>query len=518
MFLFCLHSIKLPNTPPELANISGIIVTCLSNNILSPVISIGPFAASRTNVQFIEFASCSPICNSRAAGITISHGIAKKSDFKVFTGNIEKGGIVKAINVKTGSEKFSRKDIDSFIEYVKIYAAKGLAWMKVTENGLESSVVKFFSSEIQKELVDKLKAEKGDMLLFVSDHKHFVVNDALGNLRLHIAAKLDLIDDKKYNFLWVTEFPLVEYDEDAQRHVALHHPFTMPKDEDLALLDKEPAKVRAKAYDLALNGVELGGGSIRIHKSDIQEKVFRILGISKQEADLKFGFLLEAFKYGAPPHGGLAFGLDRLIALLTNNESIREVIAFPKTKDAESLMEGAPSDVDAKQMKELHVKLDIVAMPKKDELFEKIKESLNNEKAEYEVIEHKAVYTSKEAALVRGTELKQGAKALICKTEKGFVQTVISAAKEIHEQELKKTLGVKDLKLANADEVKELSGASIGAVPPFGNLFGVEVYIDKSVTDNEEIAFNAGLHTHSIKMKSSDLVKITGAKVANFSK
>jgi aspartyl-tRNA synthetase len=445
-------------------------------------------------------------------------GIAKKSDFKVFTDNIKNGGMVKALNVKSGSEKFSRKDIDSFIEFVRIYGAKGLAWMKLTDKGLESSVVKFFKPEVQKELIDKLKASKGDLLLFVSDAKHFVVNDALGNLRLHLAGKLGLIDDKKYNFVWVTDFPLVEYDENAQRHVALHHPFTSPKDEDLALLDKEPGKARAKAYDLALNGVELGGGSIRIHKSDVQEKIFRILGIGKQEADLKFGFLLEAFKYGAPPHGGIAFGLDRLIAMLTKNESIREVIAFPKTKDAESLMEGAPAEVDNQQLKELHVKLDVISAPKKSIVFEKIKDSLNKDKVEYEVMEHKPVYTSKEAALVRGTKLEQGAKALICKTEKGFVQAVISAAKELNEQELKKILGVKNLKLANADEVKELTGISIGAVPPFGNLWGIGVHIDKSITANEEIAFNAGMHTHSIKMKSKDLVKVTGAKLGEFSK
>ena len=444
--------------------------------------------------------------------------VTKKSDFKVFTDNIEAGGIVKALNVKNGVEKFSRKDIDSFIEFVKVYSAKGLAWIKVTDKGLESSVVKFFNPEVQKELVKKLKAQKNDLLLFVSDKKHFTVNDALGNLRLNIAKKLGLIDEKKHNFVWITDFPLVEYDEDAQRHVAIHHPFTSPKDEDLALLDKEPAKVRAKAYDMVLNGVELGGGSIRIHKRDIQEKIFRILGISKQEADIKFGFLLEAFRYGAPPHGGLAFGLDRLIALLTKNESIREVIAFPKTKDAESLMEGAPAEVDNNQLKELHVKLDVISAPKKNIVFEKIKDSLSKDKVEFETMEHKAVYTSKEAADVRGTKIEQGAKALICKTEKGFVQAVVSAAKELDEGKLKEILKVKTLRLANADEVKELTGVSIGAVPPFGNLWNIEVYVDKSITSNEEIAFNAGMHTNSIKMKSSDLVKVTGAKLGEFSK
>jgi len=283
--------------------------------------------------------------------------IVKTSAFKVFTDNIKSGGVVKAINVR--KSPLSRKDIDELMEFVKIYGAKGLAWIKVTDSGLESSIVKYFDEKTQKELGKKLKTQKGDLLLFVSGHKHFTVNDALGNLRVHLGKKLGLIPDN-YSFVWVTDFPLVEYDEDEERHMAVHHPFTSPKDEDMELLDKDPSKAKAKAYDLTLNGVEIGGGSIRIHKREVQEKIFSILGISKEEAQQKFGFLLEAFRYGAPPHGGIAFGMDRIVALLTGNESIREVIAFPKTKSAESLMEGSPSDVDDKQLKELHIKLDIV--------------------------------------------------------------------------------------------------------------------------------------------------------------
>jgi len=284
--------------------------------------------------------------------------IVKNSDFKVFTDNIKSGGIVKAINVK--NSPLSRKEIDELISFVQIYDAKGLAWIKVTDKGLESSIVKFLNEKIQKELIKKLKAQKNDLLLFVSDHKHFIVNAALGALRDHLAKKLNLIKPNTYEFIWATDFPLIEYDENEQKHVAVHHPFTSPKDEDIKLLDKEPEKAKAKAYDLTLNGVEIGGGSIRIHKREIQEKIFKVLGISQKEAQNKFGFLLDAFKYGAPPHGGIAFGMDRIVAILTNNESIREVIAFPKTKNAESLMEGSPSEVDEKQLKELNIKLDIV--------------------------------------------------------------------------------------------------------------------------------------------------------------
>ena len=443
--------------------------------------------------------------------------VLKDSDFKVFTDTIKSGGVIKCINAK-GCANFSRKDVDELISLSQVYGAKGLAWAKIVNGKLESSIAKYLNEKIQKELIKAANAKDNDLLLFVGDHKHFIANTTLGNIRLYLAKKLNLIDKDKYNFLWVTDFPLVEFDEEQQRHLAIHHPFTSPKDKDIALLDKDPLKAKAKAYDLVLNGVELGGGSIRIHKRDVQEKIFSILGISKEEAELKFGFLLEAFKYGAPPHGGIAFGFDRLTAILTNNESIREVIAFPKTKDAESLMEGSPSEVDEMQLKELHIKLDLIKVPEKNIIFEKIKDALNKEKIEYETMEHKAVYTSEQAAEVRGTELKQGCKALICKTEKGFFQGVVSGAKEIDLDKFKKILNVKSIKLADAIEVKKISGLSIGAVPPFGNLFNVPVYFDSSVIKNEIIAFNAGTHTNSIKMKSSDLVKVTGAKTGEFSK
>jgi len=441
--------------------------------------------------------------------------IVKNSDFEAFTKAIKSAGKVKCINAKQCAN-FSRKDIEELTNFVSIYEAKGLAWMKVSEKGLESSIVKFFNDKIQKELIKKTDAKKGDLLLFVADHKHFVVDTALGNLRLELAKRLKLLDDNKHNFIWVTDFPLVEFDEDAQRHVAIHHPFTSPKDDDLKLLEKEPQNVKAKAYDITLNGVELGGGSIRIHKKDLQEKMFKVLGIGKEEAENKFGFLLEAFKYGAPPHGGIALGFDRLVAILTKNESIREVIAFPKTKNAESLMEESPSAVSDEQLKELHIKLDFI-QKKENPVFEKIKSLLDANKVDYEVMEHEAVYTSEQAAKIRGTELKQGCKALICKTEKGYVQAVVSGAKELDLEKLKKILNVKELELADAKQVKKVSDCDIGSVPPFGNLFGIPVYIDKSVVENKIIAFNAGSHTKSIKMESSDLITLTQSKIDDFS-
>ena len=442
--------------------------------------------------------------------------IVADSKFEIFKKAVNEGGMVKCLNAK-GCGNFSRKDIEELTRLAAVHGAKGLAWIKVTDNGMESSIVKFFDAPLQKRLAQKTEAKKDDLLLFVADVKHAVVNAALANLRLELGKRLKLMDPAKYVFTWIVDFPLVEFDETEQRYMALHHPFTSPKDEDLALLDKDPSKVRAKAYDITLNGVELGGGSIRIHRSDTQQKIFSILGLSREEAQQKFGFLLEAFKYGAPPHGGLALGMDRLVAILTGNESIREVIAFPKTKAAESLMENAPSEVNEAQLKELHLRLDIVKVPQADALFRKIIDALEKEKMEHEVMEHKAVYTSQEAADVRGTTLEQGCKALVCKIEKGFVQIVLSAAKELDLRKAKKELDVQFAELADAEDVKKISGVSIGAVPPFGNLFGLKVYVDKSVLDNKEVAFNAGLHTKSIKMKASDLVKVTGAKIVSVS-
>jgi len=285
---------------------------------------------------------------------------ANKSSFKVFTETIKNGGKIKCINAR-GCAKFSRTEIEELEQVAKVYNAKGLAWIKVEEKSealkLEGMCVKFFSEEQQKELVSATSANQGDLLLIIADHKHQIVNTALGQLRLHIAKKLDIIPKEDWNFIWVVDFPLFEYDEDQKRHVAVHHPFTSPKDEDLQFLEAHPSKVRAKAYDLALNGVEIGGGSIRIHRRDIQEQVFNAIGLDKKSAQDKFGFLLDAFKYGAPPHGGIAFGVDRIVAMICGEENLREVIAFPKTKHAESLMEGSPSEVDKEQLDELGMKM-----------------------------------------------------------------------------------------------------------------------------------------------------------------
>ena len=280
--------------------------------------------------------------------------------FGVFTGALENGGSVRGINVK-GQAEMPRKKIDALVEFAKGYGAKGLAYLCVMPDGsYKSSFLKFMTEEELAALVAAMDGQPGDLLLFAAD-KLKTVWAVLGALRCELAKQLELIDNSKFNFLWVTEFPLLEWSEDDNRFVAMHHPFTMPMDEDLALLDTDPGKVRAKAYDIVLNGVELGGGSVRIFQDDVQEKMFETLGFTKEQAWDRFGFLLSAFKYGVPPHAGLAIGLDRFVMLLVKAESIREVIAFPKVKDASCLMTNAPDVVDDKQLEELQLKIEVLA-------------------------------------------------------------------------------------------------------------------------------------------------------------
>ena len=278
--------------------------------------------------------------------------------FKVFTDAVANGGSVRAINAKGCGSKFSRKEIDALVELVKTYKAKGMAWISVEENELKSSFAKFLTEDEIKAIVSTLDAKPGDLLCFVAD-KNQVVYDALGQLRLVVAKKIGLIDHEKYHFLWVTEFPLLEHDEEENRFIAKHHPFTSPMDEDLHLLESSPELVRAKAYDIILNGVELGGGSIRIHSSELQAKMFGLLGFSHEQAWDRFGFLLEAFKYGTPPHGGIAFGLDRMVMLMAGKSSIRDVIAFPKVQNASCPLANAPDFVEDKQLKELSIAKDL---------------------------------------------------------------------------------------------------------------------------------------------------------------
>ncbi|MCP8616972.1 aspartate--tRNA ligase [Salirhabdus salicampi] len=286
--------------------------------------------------------------------LTTLSNLVRNSDFKVFSGAVQSGGKVSGINVKGKADAFSRKDIDQLTDFVKVYGAKGLAWLKADETSLTGPIAKFLTEEEVNGIKEAMNVENGDLLLFVAD-KTTVVYESLGALRLKLGKELQLIDESKFNFLWVTDWPLFEYDEELGRYFAAHHPFTMPANGDLEALEQNPGEAKAEAYDLVLNGYELGGGSLRIYQKEMQEKMFEALGFSKEDAVAEFGFLMEALEYGAPPHGGIALGFDRLIMLLAGRSNLRDTILFPKTASASDLLTNAPSTVSSEQLQELHL-------------------------------------------------------------------------------------------------------------------------------------------------------------------
>ncbi|HHT9154042.1 MAG TPA: aspartate--tRNA ligase, partial [Candidatus Hypogeohydataceae bacterium YC40] len=290
-------------------------------------------------------------------GLTIKEitDLARESEFRIFREAIERGGFVRGLNAQ-GCSTFSRKEIDELTGFVGQHGAKGLAWFKVEDGGLSSPITKFFGQGLQAAIKERMEARPGDLLLFVADREK-IVHQSLSQLRLNLGRRLNLINNEEYCFTWITDFPLLEFDETLGRYVSIHHPFTSPKLEDIPHLEERPHEVRARAYDIVLNGVELGGGSIRIHDQALQQRIFRLLGMDDETAKKRFGFLLEAFKYGAPPHGGIALGLDRVVAMLLGLDDIREVIAFPKTQKASCLLTEAPAEVDEQQLKELGLKL-----------------------------------------------------------------------------------------------------------------------------------------------------------------
>ena len=316
-----------------------------------------PFIRMPYNEAMNRFGSDKPDTRFGLEFIDISDEV-KNCGFKVFSGAVENGGSVRCINVKGLGNKLSRKKLDALSEYVKTYKAKGMSWIVVEDDSLRSQITKFLSDDEINSILSKTDAVPCDAILIIAD-KNDVVYDALGNLRLEVARQFDLIDNSKFNFLWVTDFPLFEYSEEEDRYVAKHHPFTHPVDEDIEKLETEPQNVRAKAYDIILNGSEIGGGSLRIFNSDLQERMFKALGFTHDEAWERFGHLMEAFKYGTPPHGGLAYGLDRLVMIMAGCDSIRDVIAFPKVQTASELMLKSPSYVDKKQLEELGIEITV---------------------------------------------------------------------------------------------------------------------------------------------------------------
>ncbi|MBS6089838.1 MAG: aspartate--tRNA ligase [Staphylococcus warneri] len=315
----------------------------------------GPFPRMTYAEAMSRYGSDKPDTRFDMELINVSQ-LGHEMDFKVFKDTVENNGEIKAIVAKGAADQYTRKDMDALTEFVNIYGAKGLAWVKVTDEGLTGPIARFFEDKDAEQLKSLTEASAGDLVMFVAD-KPEVVAQSLGALRIKLAKELGLIDESKLNFLWVTDWPLLEYDDESKRYVAAHHPFTSPKKEDIDKLDSEPENAQANAYDIVLNGYELGGGSIRMHNGELQEKMFEVLGFTKEQAQEQFGFLLDAFKYGAPPHGGIALGLDRLVMLLTNRTNLRDTIAFPKTASATSLLTDAPGEVSEKQLEELSLRI-----------------------------------------------------------------------------------------------------------------------------------------------------------------
>ncbi|MCD8803295.1 aspartate--tRNA ligase [Staphylococcus warneri] len=315
----------------------------------------GPFPRMTYAEAMSRYGSDKPDTRFDMELINVSQ-LGHDMDFKVFKDTVENNGEIKAIVAKDAADQYTRKDMDALTEFVNIYGAKGLAWVKVTDEGLTGPIARFFEDKDTEQLKSLTEASAGDLVMFVAD-KPDVVAQSLGALRIKLAKELGLIDESKLNFLWVTDWTLLEYDDESKRYVAAHHPFTSPKKEDIEKLDSEPENAQANAYDIVLNGYELGGGSIRIHNGELQEKMFEVLGFTKEQAQEQFGFLLDAFKYGAPPHGGIALGLDRLVMLLTNRTNLRDTIAFPKTASATCLLTDAPGEVSEKQLEELSLRI-----------------------------------------------------------------------------------------------------------------------------------------------------------------
>jgi aspartyl-tRNA synthetase len=405
---------------------------------------------------------------------------------------------------------FSRKEIEELTEIAEKKGAGGLLWFKYKQDGFEGPVAKFFDEELTKQFITRLeqhdqKVEKGNMVFVVAGEGK-IVNKVMSHLRNHFGEILELKDSKTLAFAWIVDFPMFEYDEEQNGYTYGHNPFSMPNGGMQALEQKEPADIYAQQYDLVCNGFEMASGSIRNHEPETLIKVFEIMGYTEEETRKNFGHMINAFEYGAPPHGGFGNGIDRLIMLLTDEPNLREINAFPLTSSGEELVTGAPREIEQEQLAELGLK---TLAQEKDRVFEQIVNRLDQAGVEYKLIEHKPVKTSKEAAEVRGTPMSMAPKAMIFKKKNGsYVMVCVPADKKVNMEKVKKVIG-ESVRLAKPEEVEVEFGIKVGAVPPFGNLLGMEdMYMDKVFWEKEKVVFNAGKRDRSIKMKAKDLIEV----------
>lgn len=437
--------------------------------------------------------------------------------FEVFSKAVKEKGVVRAICAKN-AVYFTRKDIEELTDVAKSFGAGGLAYITLKDNEIKSPIIKFLGDELAKKIIKETGAEEGDIIFFGAG-KEKAVAKYMGQVRLELGKRLKLIDENTLAWLWVVDFPFYEYNEDEDKIDFAHNPFSMPQGGLEALETKDPLDILAYQYDIVCNGTELSSGAVRNNLPEIMYKAFKTVGYGPEVVDKKFGHMIKAFKFGAPPHCGFAPGIERLVMILRGESNIREMTAFPKNKDAQELMVGSPSEVDDRQLKELHIKLDFVKSAKKEDkpVLSDIKKMLDENKIEYKEMHHEAAYTSEESAKARKTELRQGAKALIFRADNKYIMAVISADRKIDSKKLKDLSGAKYLEFAKSEDVKKLTGLEIGSIPPFGNLFGLQVYLDVSLSENETIAFNAGSHTDSILMRYSDYAKIINPSKGSFS-
>lgn len=420
--------------------------------------------------------------------------------FQVFENILKKDGVVKALRIPKGA-KLSRSQIAEFEEIAKKAGATGLAYLTLEGNSPKSPILKYFTTETIQKILEKTNCQSGDLVFFAADKFETACN-ILGQVRLAAAKRFQLIPENVLAYLWVTDFPLFEWNQEENKLVSSHHPFTHPKPEDLHLLDSSPEKVRALAYDIVMNGIEIGGGSIRIHGSTLQSKIFDLLKITKEDAERRFGHLLRAFEYGAPPHGGIAWGLDRLIMLFQNEPNIREVIAFPKDQKARDLMSSAPGIMPQEQIAEVHIQ----CLSSADEgIFGLLQNLFKKHHIWHEIIENKAIKTNQSAT-----------KALLLKNETGYIIAVISATSKINFEKLKKIVKTNRLEVASEEEFEAITECEKDSLPPLGNLFNLPTYIDADPLKNEIIVFPAGNKTQSLKMKSADYLKVSEARLENF--